>query len=238
MITIDTLLGTPLNHKHSQNDVIGLSTSLDGKVDITGDSMTGDLTITKTTRQLRLAYDGSNYVDFTVNSAGRLLLNATSDIVIMDDGELQITKTAANSGAFKTFQAGNPAQSFEFSSSGNMNWGDGSTSPDTAIFRKGPALLQVERNLWLGNFGTEDIRLGFDYGTIFNLQSKDMDFLIKSSSYDAFFVDASNNSVAVMNNSAGKVGFYGTAPITRQTGVAVTAAGIHAALVNLGLITA
>lgn len=33
------------------------------------------------------------------------------------------------------------------------------------------------------------------------------------------------------------VGFYGTASIARQLGVAVTAAGIHAALVNLGLIT-
>ena len=35
-----------------------------------------------------------------------------------------------------------------------------------------------------------------------------------------------------------KLGFYGKAPIARQTGVAVTAGGIHAALVNLGLITA
>mgnify|MGYP000196977545 CR=1 FL=1 len=34
------------------------------------------------------------------------------------------------------------------------------------------------------------------------------------------------------------VGFYGTAPITQQTGVAVTAAGIHTACVALGLFTA
>lgn len=38
--------------------------------------------------------------------------------------------------------------------------------------------------------------------------------------------------------AARQVGFYVTAPISLQTGVAVTAAGIHAALVNLGLITA
>lgn len=36
----------------------------------------------------------------------------------------------------------------------------------------------------------------------------------------------------------GNVGFYGTTPIAQQTGVAVTEAAIHAALVNLGLITA
>ena len=34
------------------------------------------------------------------------------------------------------------------------------------------------------------------------------------------------------------VGFYGTVPTAQQTGVAVTAAAIHAALVTLGLITA
>ncbi len=38
--------------------------------------------------------------------------------------------------------------------------------------------------------------------------------------------------------AAATVGFYGTAPIAKQTGVAVTDAGIHAALVALGLIAA
>lgn len=41
-----------------------------------------------------------------------------------------------------------------------------------------------------------------------------------------------------LNHDGTTVGFYGTAPTTQQTGVAVTAAAIHAALVNLGLITA
>lgn len=35
-----------------------------------------------------------------------------------------------------------------------------------------------------------------------------------------------------------KVGFYEATKVVQQTGVAVSAAGIHAALVNLGLITA
>ena len=39
------------------------------------------------------------------------------------------------------------------------------------------------------------------------------------------------------NSSAAEVGFYGTTPIALQTGVAVSAAGVHAALVALGLIT-
>lgn len=45
--------------------------------------------------------------------------------------------------------------------------------------------------------------------------------------------------IRVKNISAARaLGFYVTAPIVLQTGVAVTEAGIHAALVNLGLITA
>ncbi len=41
-----------------------------------------------------------------------------------------------------------------------------------------------------------------------------------------------------LNHDGTNLGFYGTAPVTQQTGVAVSSAGIHAALVNLGLITA
>ena len=35
-----------------------------------------------------------------------------------------------------------------------------------------------------------------------------------------------------------KIGFFGATPVVQRTGVAVSAAGIHAALVSLGLITA
>lgn len=41
-----------------------------------------------------------------------------------------------------------------------------------------------------------------------------------------------------LNHDGANVGFYGTPPIVLQTGVAVSAVGVHAALVNLGLITA
>ncbi|KKL24717.1 hypothetical protein LCGC14_2412570, partial [marine sediment metagenome] len=46
--------------------------------------------------------------------------------------------------------------------------------------------------------------------------------------------DVSINDLSV----AGDVGFYGTTAVAQQTGVTVDAAGVHAALVNLGLITA
>lgn len=73
-----------------------------------------------------------------------------------------------------------------------------------------------------------------------------------SSELRAFLDDQQKRLAPLVNNAAqriedeiitgdwqfsGNIGFYGTAPIAQQTGVAVTAAGIHAALVNLGLIT-
>ena len=54
--------------------------------------------------------------------------------------------------------------------------------------------------------------------------------------------DAAGNTVAHVQagfvGGADVLGFYAATPVAQQTGVAVTAAGIHAALVALGLITA
>lgn len=47
-----------------------------------------------------------------------------------------------------------------------------------------------------------------------------------------------SDGIQVGNSAASKVGLYGTAPIAKQTGVAVTAAAIHAALVALGVFSA
>jgi len=47
-----------------------------------------------------------------------------------------------------------------------------------------------------------------------------------------------NNGNALRGSAAGLLGFFATAPQAKPIGVAVTAAGIHAALVTLGLIAA
>ena len=48
----------------------------------------------------------------------------------------------------------------------------------------------------------------------------------------------STGGVSIGVNASSRIGFYATTPIVLQTGVPVSAAGIHTALVNLGLITA
>ena len=64
------------------------------------------------------------------------------------------------------------------------------------------------------------------------------DLRVESDNYNALFIDASNDSIAIMNHASGKISFFAATPTTKPTGVAVTAAGIHAALVSLGLIAA
>ena len=49
---------------------------------------------------------------------------------------------------------------------------------------------------------------------------------------------ATTGNTTIGNAGSDTLGFYGHAATAQQTGVAVTAAGIHAALVALGLITA
>ncbi len=53
-----------------------------------------------------------------------------------------------------------------------------------------------------------------------------------------FLIDDELEIDGALNHDGTTVGFYGTVPTTKQTGVAVTAAAIHAALVTLGLIAA
>lgn len=52
-----------------------------------------------------------------------------------------------------------------------------------------------------------------------------------------FSLSDGNGGRPIVVQNDGKLGFFAATPIDQPTGVAVTAAGIHAALVSLGLIT-
>jgi len=65
------------------------------------------------------------------------------------------------------------------------------------------------------------------------------DFTVKSDSYDALFIDASNDSIDIMHNASGKIGFYAAAPITQAvlaTGAGASVDDVITALQNLGLV--
>ena len=77
--------------------------------------------------------------------------------------------------------------------------------------------------------GTGDIRLS---GTI------SMGSFTGGGTFDTLHVTGATTLDGDLAHKGTKLGFYNTAAISQQTGVAVTAAGIHAACVALGLFTA
>lgn len=50
----------------------------------------------------------------------------------------------------------------------------------------------------------------------------DSDFTVKSDNYDALFVDASNDSVDIMHNASGKIGFFAATPVVRVAAYTVS----------------
>lgn len=73
------------------------------------------------------------------------------------------------------------------------------------------------------------------------------DLTLRSNGNDVLVIDGTTRRATFIDevtiggefdHNGSTVGFYGTTPIAKQTGVAVTAAAIHAALVALGLIGA
>jgi hypothetical protein len=99
-------------------------------------------------------------------------------------------------------------------------------------------------NSHFGAYGGQDMILrGSESAAvkILDLESPDASFARNSFAY--FTGDGTVHVLSHLKHGAGRgdggtptVGFYGTAPIAKQTGVAVTAEAVHAALVALGLI--
>lgn len=64
------------------------------------------------------------------------------------------------------------------------------------------------------------------------------DFRVESDTYDALFVDASNDSIMVMGNTAGKVGFYGVSAVAQPvlaTGASATVDDVITMLQTIGI---
>ena len=99
-------------------------------------------------------------------------------------------------------------------------------SSDVRLYRDAAAVLALKNGTTAQEFRVYGTTTGPKYASL-------------SHNATIAILDSSPNTDGIRTGSTGgKVGFYGTAPIALQTGVAVSAAGVHAALVALGLITA
>lgn len=92
-----------------------------------------------------------------------------------------------------------------------------SNDTDTGIFRTAADTLDITTN------GTRRLRVGTS-GLVFE------------DGFNIFFDTTTGTKIGTATNQ--KLGFFDATPVTQRQGVAVSAAGIHAALVELGLITA
>lgn len=91
----------------------------------------------------------------------------------------------------------------------------------------GPFVEPADAAFYVATSGTFFFRVNGDSGN---------ELSISATTIDCF--DNTLANVGDFDHDGANVGFYGTTPIAKQTGVAVSAAGVHAALVNLGLIAA
>jgi hypothetical protein len=138
------------------------------------------------------------------------------------------------------------------------NFGIGTTAPATRLhaLTTDTATNAVTNIATLGHNTSNTPAAGFGGGLAFNLQSSttasQSAACIQALWNDATHASRKADLVLTAYDSGGEreglrirgdgsgpaLGFFGTAPAARPTGVAVSAAGIHAALVTLGLITA
>jgi hypothetical protein len=123
--------------------------------------------------------------------------------------------------------AGNDAAGGTIANLGQLNVNDGD-SLVVALEADGDNAARIE-------LSSEEYKFNLDSGGVGTSLSVRQDGFSNKSILRIGWNDASEIMVGY---DAGKVGFYGTPGVSKQTGVAVTDAAIHAALVNLGLIAA
>jgi parallel beta-helix repeat protein len=79
---------------------------------------------------------------------------------------------------------------------------------------------------------------GFNIGDSTNLAAINLLASAGVTCFPKFITNGETNILGALNHDGTTVGFYAATPVAKQTGVAVTIAAVHAALVNLGLIGA
>ncbi len=187
--------------------------------------ITGQLTTTAagstTTDNFRISVD-SGFLAFRTNSTDRMTVShtgtvrAASDALIVLDVEKTgtgLTNIASSVGQFVT------SATFDTTAG---------AIPSIGIFANAGSTRSA---------GSNDL---INYGMYASATNGQINYALFTDLGDVLL--NSGGGMTTVNgdfkHSGTNLGFYGTTPIALQTGVTVDAAGIHAALVNLGLITA
>jgi hypothetical protein len=166
-------------------------------------------------------------------------------------GGVLVGYTQSASGTFAySYVAGDSVARYYVQSDGKTTWGSGSGAGDVTMYRSGVLALRIiayttiERAATTSNalatFATGEAAQRF----LLSIDGKHqwgngttVDTNLYRSAADTLKTDDSL-VVGTALSVVGNVGFFNTTPVAKPTGVGVTAADIHAALVTLGLIAA
>lgn len=160
-------------------------------------------------------------------------------------------KGAASGAAFSLSTWGDANPTFAVDADdGDLEWGAGGGSAvDTTLYRDAAGVLRTDGTIKAPNIGatTGNLNLKDSAGsTAVEVRTTDVNLsktLIVSTGLlqlsDGVNVElGTSTGTRIGRSTSQKLGFYNATPVVRPSGVAVTAEGIHAALVTLGLISA
>jgi hypothetical protein len=198
-------------------------TTIDATTDFTiGDTVITDGVITDSTGlQVAAAVDMANNAISNVGAAGN---DWTTNALTLAGGTAAQILTVETTGGstqaelYLKVPASNDGHSGIF-----FRQGDGSGSANNMEY-----LLYYDASAGSFNLRSRDINGSSTDGNIWQVADGTNDI--------NFLADVEINGA--LNHDGLTVGFYGTAPVTKQTSVAVSIAAVHAALVSLGLIAA
>lgn len=189
------------------------------------------------------------YIERNVSGVGFLFRNTTAGGHVA--ANIVSQSQTASSRALQVGLQSDSVNRFSLEASGLMEWGaGGGTARDTNLYRSAADTLRTDDTFSALSLvaGTSTDVIGTALSVIRNnaavgridnnssglrVQAQAGTLQLRNTSNVG--IDISSTSIALANLN---LGFYGSTPISRPSGVPVTAEGIHAALVNLGLITA
>jgi hypothetical protein len=152
-----------------------------------------------------------------------ILYRADANVWSMGAGDKMRGHSATGSDImFESQLTADTVRRFGVRANGALGWGSGSATPDVLVKRNGVGELVVRDETDAADANMRAAR--FRASSTVELVDA------------ANIVVGSSTGTKIGTSTAQKIGFYNSTPVAKQTGVAVTAEAIHAALVTLGLI--